>query len=537
MPPNLSYPGVYIQEVPSPVHTITGVPTAVAAFVGRVRRGPTNTPVRIHSFADFERTFGPLWNLSELGYAVQQYFQNGGSDAYVVRVVNAALQASFNAGPPSISIATSGVNPVLIQPRFPGSWFAGVQVKVDFNTRKVGNPPTPLVDEFNLTVIFNETDPISGATNLITESFRNLTADPAKANFLKVVLENESNLVRVGDPQATLGTRPNEGLFPPTLSAPNPADDGTFLAASDLVPGAGKTGVRALDDAELFTLLVFPPYSLNENPGGPDLPSQVWTDAIGYLHGQQERRAMLLIDSPSIWTDEQKALHAITTTSIVDNVRDKNTALYYPWIYFADPLLAGRARMFAPSASAAGVMARIDSERGVWKAPAGEEATILGVQKLQYLLTDLENGDLNPLAINCLRTFPIVGTVVWGARTLVGADAQGSEWKYIPVRRTALFIEESLYRGTKWVVFEPNDEPLWAQIRLNIGAFMRSLFRQGAFQGLTPKDAYFVKCDSDTTTQDDINRGIVNILVGFAPLKPAEFVVIKISQIAGNIAV
>jgi hypothetical protein len=152
-------------------------------------------------------------------------------------------------------------------------------------------------------------------------------------------------------------------------------------------------------------------------------------------------------------------------------------------------------------------------------------------------LTDDENGQLNQLGINCLRTFPVAGSVVWGARTLRGADQLADEYKYVSVRRTALFIEESLYRGTQWVVFEPNDEPLWAQIRLNIGAFMHNLFRQGAFQGTTPQDAYFVKCDKETTTQNDIDRGIVNILVGFAPLKPAEFVVIKIQQIAGQIEV
>jgi phage tail sheath protein FI len=150
-------------------------------------------------------------------------------------------------------------------------------------------------------------------------------------------------------------------------------------------------------------------------------------------------------------------------------------------------------------------------------------------------LTDEENGQLNPLGINCLRAKVPVGPVVWGSRTLQGNDQLASEWKYIPVRRTALFIEESLYRGTQWVVFEPNDEPLWAQIRLNVGAFMHNLFRQGAFQGRTPRDAYFVKCDKETTTQNDINLGIVNIVVGFAPLKPAEFVIIKIQQIAGEI--
>ena len=139
------------------------------------------------------------------------------------------------------------------------------------------------------------------------------------------------------------------------------------------------------------------------------------------------------------------------------------------------------------------------------------------------------------MGVNCLRTFPVSGNVIWGSRTMEGADSLASEWKYVPVRRIALFIEESLYRGTQWVIFEPNDNPLWAQIRLNVGAFMHDLFRHGAFQGSTPRDAYFVKCDSETTTQSDINRGIVNLLVGFAPLKPAEFLIIKISQLAGNV--
>jgi uncharacterized protein len=183
----------------------------------------------------------------------------------------------------------------------------------------------------------------------------------------------------------------------------------------------------------------------------------------------------------------------------------------------------------------AGLYARTDSARGVWKAPAGMEASLANVQKLDYKLSDPENGALNPLAINCLRTFTGYGNVAWGARTLYGEDQRGSEWKYVPIRRLALYLEESLYRGTKWVVFEPNDEPLWAQIRLNIGAFMHSLFRQGAFQGKSPRDAYLVKCDAETTTQDDRNRGMVNILVGFAPLKPAEFVIIKIQQMAGQI--
>jgi phage tail sheath protein FI len=212
-----------------------------------------------------------------------------------------------------------------------------------------------------------------------------------------------------------------------------------------------------------------------------------------------------------------------------------NAAFYFPWVNAPDALQEGRPRAFPPCGFAAGLYAKTDVNRGVWKAPAGTEASLTGVTGLTQTLTDLENGNLNIQAINCLRFFALYGNVIWGARTLHGHNDRGSEWKYTPVRRMALFIEESLYRGTQWVVFEPNDEPLWAQIRLNIGAFMQSLFRQGAFQGRTPREAYFVKCDGETTTQDDINRGIVNIHVGFAPLKPAEFVVIKIQQLAGQI--
>ena len=214
-----------------------------------------------------------------------------------------------------------------------------------------------------------------------------------------------------------------------------------------------------------------------------------------------------------------------------------NAAFYFPWVSAADPRLGNRLRAFPPSGFVAGLYAQTDAQRGVWKAPAGTDASLTGASGVTETLTDIQNGTLNVQAINCIRNFPVYGTILWGARTLQGNDEVGSEWKYIPVRRTALFIEESLFRALKWVVFEPNDEPLWAQIRLNVGAFMHDLFRQGAFQGTTPRDAYFVKCDKETTTQSDINRGIVNIVVGFAPLKPAEFVIIKIQQIAGQIEV
>jgi phage tail sheath protein FI len=288
-----------------------------------------------------------------------------------------------------------------------------------------------------------------------------------------------------------------------------------------------KEGLFALKKADLFNILCIPPH-LPDGNIDPSLPDQ----AAAYC---EQRRAMFLIDPPVEWTDKDKAKDP--TTGIGKIGTSKNAAIFFPRLRQPNPLHDGQMEDFVPCGAVAGIFARTDTTRGIWKAPAGLDATLVGVPQLSVPLNDAENGELNPLGINCLRTMPAVGRVVWGSRTRQGDDRIASEWKYIPVRRTALYIEESLYRGTQWVVFEPNDEPLWAQIRLNIGAFMHNLFRQGAFQGQTPREAYFVKCDKETTTQNDINLGIVNIVVGFAPLKPAEFVIIKLQQIAGQIEV
>jgi phage tail sheath protein FI len=252
----------------------------------------------------------------------------------------------------------------------------------------------------------------------------------------------------------------------------------------------------------------------------------LWGPASNYC---LKRRAMLLMDAPADWKKVGEATKAVNSLRM--GLVNDNSALFYPRLLVNDN---GLSKAVGASGAIAGLMARIDSTRGVWKAPAGTEANLRGVAGLELAFSNQDNGVLNPRGINTLRVFP-TGIVNWGARTMNGDDDFGSEWKYIPVRRLALFIEETLYRSTQWVVFESNDEPLWSQIRLNIGSFMHSLFRQGAFQGKSPKEAYFVKCDSETTTQDDRNKGIVNILVGFAPLKPAEFVIIKLQQMAGQI--
>ena len=215
--------------------------------------------------------------------------------------------------------------------------------------------------------------------------------------------------------------------------------------------------------------------------------------------------------------------------------RSTNGAVYFPYIKSTDPL-TGAAIELPPSGAVAGVYARIDTNRGVWKAPAGLEATVLNTTGVITTgkMTDLMQGKLNLAGIDCLRTFPGVGTVVFGARTLVSANTAFQQWKYVSVRRMALFLEQTLYRNLGWVVFEPNDDPLWVAIRTSIEGFMLSLFHQGAFQGTKPSQAFQVKCDATTTTQQDIDNGIVNIIVAFAPLKPAEFVIIKIAQLAGQ---
>ncbi len=319
--------------------------------------------------------------------------------------------------------------------------------------------------------------------------------------------------------------------------------DGAVLPMMDDLIGKESefTGIYALEKVDIFNLLCIPD-ATRAQPGNDAAiyadpndstkklqPNVIFAAAMTYC---QKRRAFLLIDPPP---EVNNVEAAADWKSSGLTVHQKDGAAFFPRLRLADPLNEYKPRTFAPSGLVAGLFARTDSSRGVWKAPAGTDATLTGVQSLVYRLTDAENGALNPLGLNCFRNFPVYGSIAWGSRTLVGADAEGSEWKYVPVRRTALFLEESLFRGTKWVVFEPNDEPLWAQIRLNIGSFMHSLFRQGAFQGKTPREAYLVKCDKETTTQDDINKGIVNILVGFAPLKPAEFVIIKIQQLAGQL--
>lgn len=511
----LSYPGVYIEEIPSGVRTITGVATSITAFIGSALRGMENEPILVQSFSEYTRTFGNLSRSHPLGFAVNQFFLNGGRDALIVRVTNGGSAASVTAS--TLGLEASSI----------GEWGNNLRVTIT-HPDEVINPEAGANEIFNLII----TDTDTGAI----ETFNNISSLPDNSRYATTILEQQSKLVRVDGTLAT--TRPEPiglGAEEDPPDPPVPFSGGVNGSAinDDAVSGptrqAAREGIWALEKADLFNLLCIPPFELETG----DIGALTRAAAAAYC---LDRRAIFIADPLRDWDEHSDITDPATGLDSPDwgMSRNANSAVYFPRVIQPNPLQEGRLAEFAPCGVVAGIISRTDANRGIWKAPAGLNATLRGVSALSAKLTDGNNGVLNPLAVNCLRSFPVNGRVVWGSRTLVGADQLASEWKYLPVRRTALFIEESLYRGTQWVVFEPNDEPLWAQIRLNVGAFLHNMFRQGAFQGSSPRDAYFVKCDSETTTQTDIDNGIVNILVGFAPLKPAEFVVIKLQQITNQ---
>ena len=524
MPVAISYPGVYIEEIPSGVRTIVGVATSITAFIGRALRGPVDDPITINSYGDYERIFGGLWLKSPMSFAVRDFYLNGGSQAIIVRL--------FQEDGSLPKIAELNANGLTLEAAYPGAWGNYLRARIDYDVSEDKAADFGLVkaDLFNLTIRDTKTGE--------TEQFRNVTIKDSPQRVDKV-LENRSNLMRVKDldfppssfPLEHSDPDPGESIWEDNNASSsvdelNKASDGQKLKESNFRgPGkeGDKKGLYALEKADLFNLLCIPPHEITDS-----IESILVGTAASYC---EKRRAMFIVDSPHGWSNKEDA-----KTEIINiGTKSKNAAVFFPRLKQPNPQRSNQMEDFVPCGAVAGIFSRTDAQRGVWKAPAGLEASLVGVPQLSVPLTDMENGELNPLGINCLRSMPAIGPVVWGSRTLQGNDRLASEWKYIPIRRLALYIEESLYRGTQWVVFEPNDEPLWAQIRLNLGAFMHNLFRQGAFQGSTPREAYFVKCDKETTTQNDQNLGIVNIVVGFAPLKPAEFVIIKIQQIAGEI--
>jgi len=518
--PELLHPGVYVQEVPSAVRPIEGVSTSTAAFIGVTDKGPlpgTQTPlnkaaqpVLVTSFTDYIRQFGGYRADSFLTYAVQAFFANGGKRIYIVRVAGAgALPSKYTGAPFDVWAAT------------PGKW--GDTITVEIGNSSDQNT----TNNFKLTVKYG---------GVIVETFDNVTfqttGQPNPANYARTVVNSRSEYIVI---HTDFTARPT---VPSTLTLGG-GNNGAAIANSDYIGTKAAdntvtgTGLYALDKITDVNLIAIPGQgdSVTINAGMDycklqrPLQDCFFIADVGSLDPASAR-----LDGAV--TDTSKVADAVTFATAGGTPLDKSAgdygAIYYPWVWASDPLGLGRNPriLLPPSGFMAGLYARIDNSRGVFKAPAGTEAGVAGALAAGVTISDNEQDQLNPIDVNVIRTVPGSGIVVWGTRT-IGNDAS---WRYIPVRRMAIFLRVSIYYGIQWAVFEPNDEPLWASLRLNIRAFMLTQFRAGAFQGGKPDDAFFVKCDSSTTTQTDIDNGVVNILVGFAPLKPAEFVVLKLSQ-------
>jgi hypothetical protein len=520
MPVTPTYPGIYIEEVPSSARTITAAATSVTVFVGYThpfKTRPTNwgRAVRLFSFTEYEREFGGLFASGvydrNLAYAVNAFFLNGGSDAYVV-----ALRPQFRNGAGGvIGGADATVGP---QATAGGIVFTSLEPTETGQTQlNVTITPPPGAGPFDVA-------DVTLAYGSRVETFRRVrlgvaTTDP---NHVETRLNRESALVRVSAPG---------GGYPATFTAVNqqaivfapPAGFATTFSGADFAPVFAQDS--DLDKVSIFNLLVLPGISDNA----------VLSAALAFA---ERKQAFVIVDPPANFGADASdplvpAIETYATGTLLP--KSANGALYFPYLRAQDPL-TGNPMELPPGGFVAGVYARTDTNRGVWKAPAGLETTVLGTTGVvaRGRMTDPRQGVLNPLGVNALRDFPGVGTVIFGARTLVTANPAFQQSRYVPVRRMTLFIEQTLYRNLGWVVFEPNDEPLWVAIRTSIETFLLGLFQQGAFQGTTPRQAFQVKCDATTTTQADIDNGIVNIVVAFAPLKPAEFVIVKIAHLAGQ---
>lgn len=510
MPVTPTYPGIYIEELPSNARTITAAPTSITVFVGYTHPFKTknfNTAVQIFNFTEYENEFGGLFRSglvrSDVADAVNQFFLNGGSVAYVV-----------------------GLNPDIA----PSKQSIG---GIDFTAKELTDQIPMQVTITNVKSNGEEgSSDGSGVTadvvityGLQSETYRGVSSDASSDDYIENRIGTENNpvssLVAVSAPDVgySFQETPATTVLPSTGSAVFKINDFVDVFKLD----------SSLDKVPIFNLLVI--------PGVAD--TGIWSAALAFC---ERKQAFLILDSSheAIATpnnneppESSRWIGAVMDTKVP---KSQNGAIYFPYLRSTDPL-TGNPIALPPSGFVAGIYARTDLNRGVWKAPAGLETTILGTTGVveSGRMTDQRQGTLNPKGINCLRSFPGVGTVVYGARTLVAENTALQQWKYVPVRRMMLFITQTLYRNLGWVVFEPNDEPLWAAIRTSIEGFMLSLFTQGAFQGSTPSQAFQVKCDKSTTTQTDIDNGIVNIIVAFAPLKPAEFVIVKIAQLAGQV--
>jgi uncharacterized protein len=564
MPVTTSYPGIYIQELASSVHTIAPAPTNIAVFIGYTHPLKTlpanfNKPVELFGFSDYQRQFGGFLRSSayaaagsptttntsstfgDMASAVYQFFLNGGTDCYVL----ALLPSSVAPTPAQLTFGNVTFTALEVTD---DKWEMSILVRPVPPSVKVSpvvSPPTATMADI---VITYGPKPATGSGSqkppgTITETYRRVTLTRFEADGVTpdpqfigtqigTSLANRvSSLVTVdvtvGSPAGVFAGSGKPVVFPNSLVVADPTQ--IFAAADFDTPMQNDT---PLDKLPIFNIMSIPGVTNNA----------VLSTALAFC---ERKRAFLVVDPPV--SDSADGFDVAFPHSIKDTIgaglipEGANAALYFPYLLSSDPLTGspinpstGLLYEIPPGPTVVGLYAATDLARGVWKAPAGFQAitvNTLGVVE-RGRMTDQRQGLLNPIGVNCLRQFPNIPTVIFGARTLVTLTDEQS--RYVPVRRMTLFLEQSLYAALGWVVFEPNAEPLWNAITMSVTNFMLGLFKQGAFAGATPSTAFNVACNAQTTTPDDVNNGIVNIVVSFAPLKPAEFVVITIAQLAGQ---
>ena len=512
MPEYLS-PGVYMEEVDRGTRPIEAVGTAVAAFVGFTEKadvtenGETisllNKPTLVTNWSQYVNQFGGFVGGAYLPDAVYGYFQNGGGRCYVV----------------SVKTLKQSLDPELAQPataKLPAGGEKGGDA-LEFQAREGGPRGNQIVvdvrggEEETFSLI------IHGPAGTM-ETFDGLTTAKGDNNVATVV-NARSTLVTVKVAKA--GVVPQAGSYE---LAGGEMKEVAVTVADYKGSAAERTSIGGLEAIEEVTMLAVPDLMSSLQSGELDLEGVQAVQRSMYEFCERSKYCFAILDTPPDLSAQQ-----VKEWRMSANYDTKYAALYYPWIKVADQTNGGSTmRLIAPSGHMAGVYARSDTERGVHKAPANE--VVAGANGLAIQVTKGEQDVLNPLGVNCIRSFPGRGIRVWGARTLSSDPA----WRYVNVRRLFNMVEESIERGTQWVVFEPNDQDLWARVRRDVRAFLKTVWRSGALFGATENQAFYVKCDEETNPPETRDLGQLIIEIGIAPVKPAEFVIFRISQWAGG---
>ncbi|MEV7853156.1 MULTISPECIES: phage tail sheath family protein [unclassified Streptomyces] len=510
MPSYLS-PGVYVEEIESGSRPIEGVGTSVAAFVGFAQKGPFDEPTLITNWSQFAGTFGDFVDGTYLASAVYGFFANGGGVCYVVRIGDGTeppADGDDEQGAGQLPVGSeTQLGPYAVKPR-PG---AAGEITVEVAEAEGDDPPS---DVFQLIV---------KRDGQVAETYPGVTTKRSKENVATRV-NAKSEIIEIRETaRGAAPARPEPQSV--TLAPAAPASPASGALTPELYVGDPdrRTGLGGLEAVDEVTTIAVPDLMSAYERGLLDLESVIAVQQGLITHCTLMGDRVAILDPPPGLSPQQ--IRAWRTDRA--NFDSKYATLYYPWIRVADPS-SGRARLVPPSGHIAGVWARNDESRGVHKAPANE--VVLGAVALQTQLTKGEHDLLNPIGLNCIRSFPGRGIRVWGARTLASDPA----WRYLNVRRLFNYLEESILAGTQWVVFEPNDDALWARIRRTVSAFLVNEWRKGALFGLTPEEAFYVKCDRETNPPESIDAGQVICEIGVAPVKPAEFVVFRLSQLTGG---